>query len=55
MKIIFYYYIPFFFSFLFKVNIREITPLKKEKGIPHYKGSGLDCTCANTDYFIARF
>ena len=33
---------------LLKVNIREITPLKT-------KGSGPDCTSANTDYFIARF
>ena len=31
--------------FLLKVNIRDITPLKKI-------ASGMDCTSANTDYFI---
>ena len=30
-------------------------PVKKRKGDSPLKSSGSDCTCANTDYFIARF
>ena len=41
--------------FLLNVNIREITLLKIRKGNSPVKRSGLDCTCVNTDYFIARF
>ena len=29
-------------------------PVKKRKGDSPLKSSGSDCTCANTDYFIAR-
>ena len=63
------YYIPFVFmkiifsitylimvleDFLLKVNIRETTPLKTKMQFP-IKKFWLDCTCVNTDYFIARF
>ena len=57
MKIILFilHTVLWFKNILLKVNIGEITPLKTEKEISPLKRSGLDCTCANTDYFITRF
>ena len=53
MKIICFYYMPL--KKKKKVNIREISPLQKRDGDAPLKGSGSDCTCANTDYFITQF
>ena len=51
----FFYYIPYYTFRIFvllKVNIREITLLKRQGDSPLY---GPDYICAITDCFIARF
>ena len=43
------------FFIIIKSKYKGDNSVKKQKGDSLLKGSGPDCTCANTDYFIARF
>ena len=38
-----------------KTKYKGDNTVKKRKGDSPLKSSGLDCTCANTNYFIAWF
>ena len=56
MKIYFFITYHFFMNIIFFIkNKYKGDNLKKRKGDYHLESSGPDCTCANTDSFIAQF
>ena len=58
---LYYILFPYFvyehniYTFFIKRKYKGDTSVKKRKGDSLLKSSSPDCTCANTDYFIARF